>query len=266
MSNAYTEMMDVAIAAAKQASIIAMERFGNVQHVINKDKVRKEFVTDVDLQIEGEIITVIRDEYPDHSILTEEQGALDQNSEYRWIVDPLDGTHNYARKLPIFGVSIALEYKNKVVLGVISLPYFNEIYRAERGKGAYLNNEKISVSGVDLGKAMMIYDTKLRFSKDTMLATLGDLVGETFIIRMFGCATWDLCLIAKGQAEFNVDFTNKPWDIAAGALIVEEAGGKVTDLQGNMWSPYSQGYISSNGKIHKHILKLVKTNRNIRKS
>ena len=253
----YEDMMDVAIAAARQAAIVLMERFGDVIHVASKDKVYKELVTDVDLQVEGEIITVIREDYPNHSILSEEQGSFYTASEYKWIIDPLDGTHNYARRLPIFGTSIALEHKGKVVLGVISLPYFDEFYTAERGKGSYLNGEKIHVSNTELSQSLMIYDTKLRVNRDPMVVSLSDLVPEVFIIRMFGCATWDLSLIAKGQADFNVDFTAKPWDLAAGALIVEEAGGKVTDLQGNPWNAYNQGFVASNGKVHEEVLGII---------
>jgi len=266
MLDSYEDMKDVAIAAARQATIILMERFGNIRRIASKmaqtslpvGHAYKELVTDVDLQVEGEIITVIREEYPDHSILSEEQGYLYGGSEYKWIIDPLDGTHNYARKLPMFGVSIALEHRGKIVLGVVSLPYFDELYTAEIGKGAYCNGEKLHVSKIGLSGSLMIYDTKLRVNKEPMIGYLNDLVHEVFIIRMYGCATWDLSLIAKGQAEFTVDFTSKPWDMAAGALIVEEAGGKVTDLQGNTWNAYSKGYIASNGKVHEEVLGVMK--------
>lgn len=253
----YEEFMDVAIAAAKRAAVILMERFGNVGQITEKRAAYKDLVTDVDLQVEEEIITLIRDSYPDHNILSEEEGYLDKDSQYKWIIDPLDGTHNYARKLPIFGVSIALEHLGQVVLGVIARPYFDELYVAEKGKGAYLNGEKLCVSDVDLDEALMIYDTKLRANKGPMLKSLGALVHEVFIIRMYGCATWDLCQIAKGQADLAVDFTGMPWDLAAGALIVEEAGGKVTDMQGGMWNASMEGYIASNGKVHDQVLKII---------
>ena len=253
-------MSSVALAAARRADDILMDRFGDVRQIVSKHAAYKDFVTDVDLQAEGEIIAAIEKEYPDHNILSEERGDLHKDSEYKWIIDPLDGTHNYARKLPMFGVSIALEHRGKVVLGIISLPYFHELCTAEIGKGAYLNGEKLRVSDVGLGESLMIYDTKLRVNKEPMIDALSHLVHNVFIIRMFGCATWDLSLIAKGQAELNVDFTCKPWDIAAGALIVEEAGGKVTDLQGNAWTPYSQGYILSNGKVHDEVLGILSEN------
>lgn len=249
--------MDVAIAAAKQAAVILMERFGNVRQITAKRAAYKDLVTDVDLQVEAEIITVIRDSYPDHNILSEEAGYLDKNSQYKWIIDPLDGTHNYARKLPIFGVSIAMEHLEQVVLGVIARPYFDELYVAKKGKGAHLNGEELRVSDVELDEALMIYDTKLRANKGPMLKALDALVHEVFIIRMYGCATWDLCQIAKGQADLAVDFTGMPWDLAAGALIVEEAGGRVTDMQGGMWNASMEGYIASNGKVHEQVLKII---------
>lgn len=258
MLNSYEDMRDVAITAARQAAGVLMDRFGKIHHIANKNEAYRDLVTDVDLQVEEEIISVIRREYPDHNILSEEQGELSNNSEYKWIIDPLDGTHNYARKLPMFGVSIALEHKGAVVVGVIGLPYFDELYTAERGRGAYLNDVELHVSDVGLGESLMIYDTKLRVNKEPMIHSLDDLVHEVFIIRMYGCATWDLCLIAKGQAEFTVDFTGKSWDMAAGALIVEEAGGKVTDLQGNAWNAYTHGCIASNGKVHEEVLGIMR--------
>jgi myo-inositol-1(or 4)-monophosphatase len=258
MSSSYGDMRDVAVAAARLATVILMERFGDVRRIASKNVGYKDLVTDVDLQVEGEIITVIREECPDHNILSEEQGEIRSGSDYRWIIDPLDGTHNYARKLPLFGVSIALEHRGNVVLGVIGLPYFNEIYIAEKGKGAYCNGGELHVSDVGLSDSLMIYDTKLRVDKEPMIRSLSDLVHEVFIIRMYGCATWDLCLIAKGQADFTVDFTSKPWDMAAGALIVEEAGGKVTDLEGNAWNAYTQGYIASNGRVHEEVLDIYR--------
>ncbi len=252
--DSHEDMKDTAITAAKRAAGILMDRFGNVRQITSKNETYKDYVTDVDLQAEEEIITTIRDRFPDHSILSEERGDLPKDSEYKWIIDPLDGTHNYAHNLPMFGVSIALEHAETVILGVISLPHFDEIYVAERGKGAFRNGSKIHVSDVDLSEALMIYDTKLRVNRDPMINSLSKLVHEVFVIRMFGAATWDMCLIAKGQADLSVDFTCKPWDIAAGALIVEEAGGKVTDLQGNIWNPYSNGFIASNGKIHEKVV------------
>jgi len=250
----YEGMKDTAITAATRAAEILMDRFGDVRQIMSKDEVYKDYVTDVDLQSEEEIINTIRENYPDHSILSEERGDLQKDSEYKWIVDPLDGTHNYSRELPMFGVSIALERAGKVILGVITLPYFEEIYLAQKGKGAYMNGQEIHVSDSELGEALMIFDTKLRINRDPMLESLRKLVKDVFIIRMYGAATWDMCLIAKGQADLSVDFTCKPWDIAAGALIVEEAGGKVTDLEGNAWNPYSHGFITSNGKIHEEVI------------
>ncbi|MBD3184381.1 inositol monophosphatase [Candidatus Poribacteria bacterium] len=257
MPDSLQDMLDIAVAAANQSSIILMERFGNIQQIVSKDSVKKEFVTDVDLQVEGEIITIIRDEFPDHCILSEERGDLIIDSDYKWIIDPLDGTHNYAHKMPLFGTSIALEHKGQVIIGIVTAPYFKHTYKAVRGKGAFLNDEKINVSKRDLGNALMIFDTKLRFDDGPMLKTLGKLVHKAHIVRMYGCATWDLSMIAIGNADMSVDFTAKPWDLAAGALIVEESGGKVTDLRGNDWNAYSKGFVASNGVMHAEILEII---------
>ena len=144
-----------------------------------------------------------------------------------------------------------------MVLGVIGLPYFDEMYTAQKGEGAYVNGHRLHVSDVSMDDSLMIYDTKLRVNKGPMMRCLDALVHRVFIIRMYGCATWDLCAIAKGQGDLAVDFTGKPWDLAAGALIVEEAGGKVTDMQGNPWNARMEGFIASNGKVHEEALSII---------
>ena len=240
------EQLSTIVEEAKEDTIYAVDRFSEDVLI---EYFEKEVAPDNPMLLIAEGI-------PNGQLLLP-RGISQDNAMWQVIIDPIDGTHNYARRLPMFGVSIALEHQGKVVLGVIGIPYFDEIYTAEKGGGAFLNGEKLRVSDVELDKSLMIYDTKLRFDKEPMIGSLSDLVHEVFIIRMFGCATWDLCTIAKGQAEFSVDFTAKPWDLAAGALIVEEAGGRVTDLKGNNWNAYSAGFIASNSKLHEEVLSIV---------
>jgi len=249
-------MKEVAIRAAKEAGEILVKNFGKV----SKIKAKKEggLVTNADLEAERKIINLIRKKYPGHSILSEENGKIKGDPEYRWIIDPLDGTHNYVRGIKIFGVSIALEHKGKVILGVIYIPFGNQLYLAQKGEGSYLNGKKIRVSQRKLKEASMIYDSSISLDREKIIVkNLEKLAKRVFNLRMFGSSARSLSYIAEGKVDFEVEYNDKPWDFSAGALIVEEAGGKVTDLHGRAWSPWTRGYIASNGKLHEEVLRII---------
>lgn len=248
-------MRELAIRAAKEAGKILIDNFGRIHKITKKSG--RELVTNVDLEAQTTIISLIKEKYPHHSILSEESPAEENHSKYRWIIDPLDGTHNYIHKVGIFGVSIALEWEEEIILGVIFLPVTAELYVAEKGKGAYLNNERIAVSRRDLPQVSMVYDSSLQYNKEVMLTNLGKLADNVFNVRMFGSSARSLSFIANGQIDLQIEYHDKPWDFSAGALIVEEAGGKVTDLQGNPWTPQVDQYIASNSKIHQDILRIL---------
>jgi len=246
----------IAVKAAEQAGRILVDNFGRAIRI--KDKGDWSLVSEIDLAAEEKIIGLIKKACPQDSILSEEgQGEIAVDSDFKWIIDPLDGTHNYIKGVTIFGVSIALEFKNEIVLGVIYMPPANELYTAEKGRGAYLNNKKISVSERGLSRATLIYDSSIRYNKEPMIDCLEKVSDKVFNIRMFGSTARSLSYIAEGKIELEIEYNDKPWDFAAGLLLVEEAGGRATDLQGNKWSTASAGYIASNGIVHEDILTII---------
>lgn len=251
-------MKDLAIAAAREAGRILMDNFGKIERVDTKDV--RELVSNVDIAAENKIIEVIKAKYPDHGILGEESAEEVTNSPYKWIIDPLDGTHNYIYGISSFGISIALEYKDEIVLGVVNMPYTDELYWAEKGEGAYLNGEPISVSQRPMEEGLILFDSTLdeaHGEKADKTGFLSVLVEEIFGLRMTGSAARNLTLVASGSADMVIEYSDKPWDFAAGGLLIEEAGGKMTTLHGDKWSPYVQGYVGSNGKFHEEIIQLL---------
>jgi len=247
---------ELAIKAAKEAGKILKYYFGRTVQVRTKGE--RSLVTDIDLKAEEKIVNLIKRDYPEDNILSEETKYQTFDSDFRWIIDPLDGTHNYIRGMENFGTSIALAYRDKVILGVIYLPMSDELYFAEKGKGAFLNQKRITVSRKDLDQATMVYDSTIRLNKGPMLKYLDRLVDEVFNIRMFGSTVRSLTYVAEGKADLEIEYNDKPWDFAAGLLLVEEAGGKATDLKGKRWTLNSKGYIASNGRIHSKVLKIIK--------
>ncbi|MGB9595747.1 MAG: inositol monophosphatase family protein [Candidatus Poribacteria bacterium] len=249
-------MLELAISAAKEAGKILLENFGKIEQVDRKGE--RELVSNVDLASEKKIIDMIKSKYPDHDILCEESGLQEKASDYRWVIDPMDGTHNYIYGINIFGVSIALEYKSEIILGVINLPYSNELYWAEKGKGAYFNGEKIYVSKRGIKNALAIYDSGLYKETTHRIGFLAKLVGKIFNVRVFGASTRHLTYVANGSADLQIEYGDKPWDFAAGGLLVEEAGGRITQLDGSKWNIYVESYISSNGVFHDEIIDLYR--------
>jgi len=249
-------MKELAITAAREAGKILMDNFGKIESVTKKDE--RELVSNVDLKAENTIIDIIKSKYPDHNILCEESKWAKTDSEYKWVIDPLDGTHNYIYGVNIFGVSIALEHKGEIVLGVINMPYTDHIYWAEKGNGAYLNGKPIKVSERVTKESLAIFDSGLQ--KETAVRTgfLAVLAGKVFNTRMFGASSRHLTYIASGVADLVVEFGDNPWDFAAGGLILTEAGGIITKLDGSKWDIYVHGYVASNGKFHDEIINLLK--------
>lgn len=251
------KMEDIAIRASREAGKVLIKNLGEITRVTTKQ--RGELVTNVDRAAERKILDIVRESYPDHAFLAEETGKIEGEADYKWIIDPLDGTHNYIRGLDMFGVSIAVEYKEDVVLGVIYMPIREELYVARKGEGAYLNGEKMEVSRNELDEATMIYDSDICHGKGKprVLENLTKLAECVFDVRMLGSSARALTHVAEGKIDFAIDYYDKPWDFAAGAFIVEEAGGKVSDIHGKRWSPWGEGYIASNEVLHERIVKLM---------
>lgn len=253
-------MLKSTLLEAVEAAAAEMRRFIDLDFKISNKEGINNLVTEVDHASEKAIIDVIRKNYPDHHILTEESGDLVQDSQYKWIIDPIDGTVNFAHRIPICCISIGLEHNKKMVLGAIYNPYINEFFVAERGKGATMNDKKISVS-----KKEKVINACLvtGFPYTYLDVPNGPLqVFERFIrkgipVRRLGSAAIDLAWVAAGRFDGFYEHQLQAWDSAAGFLLVEEAGGKVTDLKGNPYSPYQPGIIASNGLMHEELVQWV---------
>ncbi|MBI2654728.1 inositol monophosphatase [Candidatus Woesearchaeota archaeon] len=246
----------VALLAARQAGKVLLKYYGKKEFV--RQKSNKSLVATADLEANKVIIKIIKKHYPNHSILSEETGFENNKSDYKWVIDPLDGTHNFLHQIPFFGTSIALEHKNEIMLGVIIFPVLDITAIAEKGKGAFLNEKRIKVSSkkyLDHSFIMIEFSYSKRKEKIDFLEKL---VHKTIDVRNFGCAIYGLLLIACGRCDGFVILTTNEWDIAAGFLIVEEAGGRVTGLDGTKWNPKQKQYLVTNGKIHNQLLKYVK--------
>ena len=202
---------------------------------INSKDTEIDLVTEIDKKSEDIITNHIKNEYPDHSILAEEKGKKEKNSEFKWIIDPIDGTINYAHKFPIYSISIALKHYDQTIVGVVHVPTFEETYTAIRGEGAYLNGEPIQVSECkSLSTAIIAtgfpYDRKI--SDRDNVDNFKNLIKKIGGIRRIGTGAYELSQVAKGVFDGYWEIKMNPWDVAAGILLVKEAGGKVTNLEG----------------------------------
>ncbi len=249
------EFRDVAIEASKKAGKVLMENFEKKKQVHHKEA--RELVTNVDVESEGVIVKTIRDRFPNHKFESEELGGEKYTAEdYVWIVDPLDGTHNYTYGVPFFNTSIALARGGQLILGTIYDPVHEKMYYAEKGKGAFVNGRPTHVSDRSkLSEALVMYDNQFH-KRDDMFPNLQKLYPKIFTVRISGSATTDACLVASGIADARIWHKTKVVDVAAGVVIVEESGGKATDFRGNQVRLGGTEVIVSNGKI---LLELVAT-------
>jgi myo-inositol-1(or 4)-monophosphatase len=257
-------MIDFAIGIARDSGRLLRDRFGTRLEVTHKGVI--DLVTDVDLASEQLIREAIATHYPRHQILAEEGGLAESSSDYRWIVDPLDGTTNYAHGFPIFAVSIALEYCGEIILGVVYDPARDELFAAERGAGAALNNRPIRVSATtDLSKSLLStgFPYDIRTSKLTNLDHWSNFALAAQALRRTGAAAIDLCYVACGRFDGFWELTLSAWDMAAGSLIVTEAGGRLTDMTGSPFSVYKPDVIASNGHIHDQMLEVTKSGKKV---
>ncbi|MBN3040059.1 MAG: inositol monophosphatase [Candidatus Omnitrophica bacterium] len=254
-----SDILAVAIRSAEEAGEFLLKNFGNISHVEKKGD--RNFATNLDREAENMVIKRIKEKFPGHGIIAEESGKQLADSDYLWIIDPLDGTHNFIRNIDIFGVSIGVLHKDDFVAGVIYMPKDKELYMAERGRGAYKNDKKISVSSNSLLEDCSIsFDSSIRYSPENMLKVLGALSKEVFNVRMFGSSARVLSYIAEGTLDFAVEFHDRPWDFAGGVCIIKEAGGKLTTLSGGELTHKNIGYIASNTLIHKKVQEIVDAN------
>lgn len=228
-----------------------------------------DLVTEVDRRSQELIERKLKKWFPDHDVLAEEAPHVALSSPYRWLVDPLDGTTNYAHGIPYFSVSIGLEINGKVVLGVVWAPVLGELYVGEKGKGAFLRNgnlrkkQRLRVSGQkELGKALLAtgFPYDIRRSKLTNLDFFARFSISSLGVRRAGCASIDLSYVAAGRFDGFWELKLNPWDMAAGVLMIEEAGGLATDFKGKALNLYGNEIAASNRKIHGQMLRVLKGN------
>lgn len=253
-------MIKETLIKATHAGANELKRFFNGEFKItNKEGVNNP-VTEADHASEKAIFGIIKDQFPEHFILSEEAGEIVTNSEYKWIIDPIDGTINFANGIPICCVSVAVECQGKIIMGAVYNPLMNEFFFAEKGKGATLNDKPVHV-----GNKTKVIDSNLVTGfpytyldmPNGPLQVFERLIRKGVPVRRLGSAALDLCWVAAGRFDGFYEHKLQAWDSAAGFLVVEEAGGKVTDFTGKYYSVYQPNLLATNGKIHDEMLAVI---------
>ncbi|MEP6585046.1 MAG: inositol monophosphatase family protein [Ginsengibacter sp.] len=247
--------------SATEAGAKELKRFFNGKFKISNKEGINNLVTEADHAADAAILKVIHKEFPSHGIVSEESVEKVTGSEYKWIIDPIDGTVNFANGIPICCVSIGLEHNGKMIMGAVYNPIMNEFYFAEKGKGATLNDKKISVGNkTQVLKSCLVTGFPYNYldQPNGPIQVFERLIRKGVPVRRLGSAATDLCWVAAGRFDGFYEHQLNAWDSAAGFLIVEEAGGKVTDLKGGPYSPYQPGIIATNGFIHDELVEWVK--------
>lgn len=256
----YSEYLELATRTARLAGELLNEGFGTIFKISNKEG-KNNLVTEYDIKAEELIIGEIKKAYPDHTFLAEESGKSDGlESDYRWIIDPLDGTVNFSHNLPIFSVSIALEFKGDIICGCVYHPVLDEMFSAELGKGAFLNGEKISVSeNDDFSRAYLVtgFPYNVNENPANCINHFEKMLKMGLPIRRLGSAALDLCYVACGRFDGFWEVVLHPWDVAAGKIIVEEAGGRMSHYDGSPYQVSTSSMIATNNKIHNALVQII---------
>jgi myo-inositol-1(or 4)-monophosphatase len=252
------EYLDFCVDLARAAGDVLKHYMDRDKHVELKG--RANLVTIADKESEALIISRIRGRYPDHQILAEESGSSGAAGEGKWIIDPLDGTTNFAHQYPFFCVSIGFEFRGGVLCGAVYDPCRDEMFSAARGLGAFVNGRPLRVSDVEkLGSALLLtgfpYGVREKIRK--AMAQFEAFIIESQAVRRGGSAALDLCYTALGRCDGFWEMDLQPWDTAAGLIILEEAGGRVTDFSGKHFSVYGKEIVASNGRIHEEIVDVL---------
>jgi len=250
-----------ALSAARLAGKIQKEKINTALLIDFKGRVN--LVTEADRLAEQTIIETIHNHFPDHQILAEESPRIESESEFKWIIDPLDGTTNFVHGFPFFSISIGLEYRRELVLGVVHLPLLAETFTAFRNSGAFLNEKPIQVSKVEKLSASLLatgfpYENNINFQRNFEL--FRQIYPLTQGVRRAGSAAIDLCYTACGRLDGFWELELNAWDVAAGAIIVSEAGGKVINMDGSPFSVYDRQILATNSLIETELLSIFKNN------
>jgi myo-inositol-1(or 4)-monophosphatase len=248
----------VGIKAAYSGAKVLTAHFGNICHIERKGAF--DLVTEADTGSEKQIIKTIREAFPDHAILAEESGTEKGNSEYRWIIDPLDGTTNYAHQLPIFTISIALALQDEIVFGLVLNPIDGELFAAVAGKGAELNGKSITTSSTaSVHDSLLATGFPYNFSEimEPTMKQFAVCQNASQGVRRLGSAALDICYVACGRFDGFWEQNLNPWDMAAGAIIAAEAGATITDFSNQPFSIDQKEILVTNGRIHQEMLSLL---------
>ena len=259
-------MLKQTLFEATEAGAKVLQHYFNGTFTISHKDGINNLVTEADHASEKAIFEVIKKTFPDHYILSEETGELIQDSNIKWIIDPIDGTINFANGIPICCVSIGVEQDGKMIMGAVYNPFMNEFFFAERGQGATLNERKIHVSDKDnVGTSCLVTGFPYTYldQPNGPLEVFDRLIRAGIPVRRLGSAAIDLCWVAAGRFDGFYEHKLQAWDSAAGFLVVEEAGGKVTDLKGNYYNPYQPGIVATNGKIHEELIAVIHNEKSI---
>lgn len=254
-------LVNIAVQAARQASKVLLRYIDRLDTLTVTAKAKSDWVTEVDRQSEKEIIEVIQNVYPEHSILGEESG-LTTGNEYCWVIDPLDGTTNYIHGFPHFSISIAVKQRDQIEAGVIFDPLRNEMFIAARGQGSFLNERRIRVSKVSkLENALIGTGLAVREVQHfpLFIEIFKNIFPKSAGIRRAGSAALDLAYVAAARLDGYWEYPLKEWDMAAGVLLVQEAGGRITDMQGGKNFLSQGGVISGNAKIQPLMLEIIES-------
>lgn len=249
---------DLAIQMAKEAGAYQLSQLGKAHHVHYKGEI--DLVTEVDKACEEMITQKIHQHFPDHDILSEEGGGERKHSDYKWIIDPLDGTTNFAHGYPLFCVSIALEYQGDIILGVVYEPNHDELFYAQKGGGSFCNDKKIVVSQTPgLKKSLLAtgFAYNINKTKNNNLNHFNQIILKSQAVRRDGVAAVDLCYVACGRYDGFWELNLFPWDVAAGTLIVREARGVVTNFKNQEFSIYEKEIVASNSLVHQAMIDVL---------
>jgi len=256
------EFLKAAKDAALKAGEMLRENFNEVREIFFKGEIN--LVTHFDSLSQKMIHKYLSANFPEHDFLAEEGLRKERGAEFRWLIDPLDGTTNFAHKFPVFCVSIALERKGETVLGVVYDPLRKEMFWAEEGEGAFLDGEKIGVSSVDdLDKSLVAtgFPYDIRESEVNNINHFNNFLTRVQAIRRCGSAAMDLCYVACGRFDGFWELKLNSWDVAAGALIVKQAGGRISDFQNGEYSIHGLETLATNGLIHQQMVDILKLGR-----